>query len=173
MAQERMFRTSTVYLATLLGIVVGLIVPFFPLHIVGPFIALFLYSRLKEAGRIKRFDWLELLLIVIYTLGLLVVSIGLGVVAYNSIPWWKIILVGMAADVFGNVLGAIPIWGDVISAFLVLVLAFTVIGGAAGAAIALCLAIINMVPGPSLAANTMFLISFKIISELVAYGVGF
>lgn len=171
MAKNWMIRGSTIYLGMLGLILFGLLVPFFALEWISPFIALFFYIRLKKQGRIKEFDWLEIFLVILYTLVMFIGVLSFGIVAFANVPWWKIVLVGMAADVFASILGSFPILGDGLSAILVLIMVFTIIGGAYGAILGLAMAFISLLPGPTLGANTLFLVIFKIVSEVAAIGV--
>lgn len=166
MNRDWQVRASTVYGITLLVTLLGFMIPV-GIQFVAPFIGFFYYLRLKKLNRIKRAGVSEILLILLYT----VVGIGgfvyLTGYALATTPWWKIILIGMAADVVASVLGTIPVVGDIISATINFIMAFTIIGGIQGPFIGVALAIIALLPGPSIAASTIFIVIFKIVSVLI------
>ena len=135
-----------------------------------PFVSIPLFTYLRKQNKIKSFELLDLPLILLYMAGGVVGLIYLQMLSLVSVPWFKIIIVGMAADVVASLLGAFPVLGDAASAAINMLLALTVIGGIEGAIIGMALMIISMIPGPSLGANTFFIIIFKIISEILIGG---
>lgn len=159
-------RGSTIYGISLLVALLGFIIPV-PIQWIAPIIGYMYYRKLKKQGRIIGETRIEVLLIALYTI------IGVGGFVFATgyalgyVPWWKIILVGMAADVIGNTLGAIPIFGDILAATINAIMAITIIGGFAGPFIAVALGIITLLPGPSLFGNTLFIVIFKLLSKLV------
>ena len=171
MKSDWQIRGSTVFGLTMLLVFLGFLIPV-GIQFVAPFIGLFYFFRLKKQGRIKDFDWLEVLLVMVYLFALIFGLGWLTVAIFEAIPWYKIILVGMAADLFASVLGGIPVLGDIISGILVFILAFTIIGGIQGIIIAFAIALISILPGPSFGANTLFLFIFKLISNFLLGGGG-
>jgi hypothetical protein len=171
MKKDWEIRASTIYglslLAGIIGVAMGPLLPGWLM----PFVGLFFFIRLKSQGRIKKFDFLEVVLILVYTLIILVTSLAYGIITYVGIPWYLIILMGMFADLIASIGGSLPGPGDFVSAIIVFIMAITLVGGIYGAVIALSIAIITLLPGPTLGANTLFLIIFKVASELVAWGV--
>jgi hypothetical protein len=166
MKKDWKIRGSTIFGLVLLIVFIGFIIPI-GIEYLAPFFGVFYYFRLKKQGRIKDFDYWELGLIVAYTFLMLIGSVITGLFVLASIPWFKLILVGMAADLFASLLGAVPVFGDILSAILVFILVLTVIGGLQGVLLGLVMAFISILPGPTLGANTMFLIAFKIFSSLI------
>lgn len=161
-------RGSTIYGISLLVALLGFIIPV-PIQWIAPIIGYMYYRKLKKQGRIIGEQRTELLLIVIYTI------IGVGGFLFGTgyslgtVPWWQIILIGMAADVIGNTIGAIPVVGDIMAATINALMAITIIGGLAGPFIAVALGVITLLPGPSLFGNTLFMVLFKTASKLIGF----
>ena len=137
------------------------------LQFLMPFVSILFFIRLRSSGRIKKGTMLDYALILAYTFLGLFFMIYLQVWALESIPWWKLILVGIAADVVASLLGTVPVIGDFMSGIINMIIAITVIGGIEGAFIAMVMVIIGFIPGPSLIANTVLLVIFKIVSEAI------
>lgn len=161
-------RPSTFYLAVFLFTLANFLFPVGGLEFIAPIAAIPIFFYLRKIGYIKKFDLLtDLLLIAIYTVGGLLLLSYFGAFSLASTPWFKIIIIGMAADIIASVFGLFPIAGDAVSSLTNAVIAISIIGGIEGAIVAFALIIISMIPGPSLGANTLFLVLFKFISEMV------
>jgi hypothetical protein len=169
MKSDWQIRGSTIFGLTALLTLLGLLVPV-GIQFIAPFIGLFFYIKFKRADRIKKFDFLEVFLILLYTLVTLFAGVFFTLLAIDSVPWIKIILVGMAADLFASSLGSVPVFGDAVSAVLVFILVLTVIGGFTGALLAVAIGVISLLPGPSFGANTLFLVLFKLMTTALFSG---
>ncbi len=135
-----------------------------------PFVGIFIILKMKKANRLKKFDWLDAVLILIYTFGGMFALAYAGFVAIASAPWWKILLVGVAADVIASVTSVIPIVGDFLGGILIFMLAFGVIGGLQGAFLGLAIMMISFIPAHIPGSNTLFMILFKLIVPLLIIG---
>lgn len=159
-------RGSLVYLIVLLLTLGGLIFPIIP-GILMPIIGLLIYIRLKMTGHIKKFDFLEVALVIIYTIVTLVTMVVLEISAIYSVPWLPLIMFGIAADVIASVLSGVPIIGDILSGILVFTAGVFLIGGPFGFVIGLLLGIVSLFPGPTMGLNTFILIFLKLIFQAV------
>lgn len=166
MKKNWQIRGSLIYLLTLVMTIIGLIYPVIP-GVIMPLIGLIVYFRLKSTGHIKSFDWKEIALLILYTIIMVGGSVYLQIIILAQIPWWQLILIGIAADVYASTIGTIPIWGDFTAGLLAFAMASIVAPGITGLIIGLGMAIICILPGPSLGANTIYLIIFKILSLLI------
>jgi hypothetical protein len=135
--------------------------------ILVPFVSIPIFSYLKKQKQIKEFKLSDLGLMALYVTVTITGLLYLQMISLVSVPWIKIIIVGMAADVIASIFGFIPVVGDIISSIMNLIMALTVVGGIEGTLIGMVLVMISLIPGPSLGANTLFLILFKIISEII------
>lgn len=154
-------RTSTFFLLFLIFFIA--LAPFFPdIILIFAIVPIFILLRVKN--HIKKFDLLDFGLMVLYTAIAIFAIIYFQLLAFQSVPWWQIILVGIAADVIASILGMIPVVGDFISGILVGFMATMVIGGIEGMLIGISLMVVSIIPGPSLGLNTAMIIIFKIIS---------
>ena len=166
MKKDWQIRGSLIYLIVLIIVFIGFILPV-GIEWLAPFIGIWYYLKLKKAGKIKPFDLLEIILMATYTIAMILGLIYIELLILTQIPWYKIILVGMAADLYGSTIGSAPIFGDITSAIIGFILPLTIIGGLQGIMLGFVLALINIIPGPSLGANTLFLIIFKLISYVI------
>ena len=121
---------------------------------------------LKRQDRFKPFKKIEFLWMFLGALGYIFLVLFLAVTTIASIPWWQIILIGVAADVIGTALGSIPVVGDFLSAVLVIIMVVVVLHNPFVGFVVLCLGIITLLPGPTFGANTLFLILFKLLLTL-------
>jgi hypothetical protein len=160
-------RVSTLYLIIL--VVCLLLQPVIP-DILLPFIAIITFMIARRKNWLKPFDKLDFLLIFLYTIITFVALIYLQAITLVATPWWKIILLGIAADVVASILGAIPIVGDFISAIINTFVAILVVGGPQGILLGLTLMFISLIPGPSMGANTLMLVILKFLSKALIGG---
>lgn len=135
------------------------------LQFILPFVGLYVALQLKRAGRLKPFSFLDFILIPTYTVATIIALVSLQIYTINAIPWYTVIFVGIAADVIGSVAGLVPVGGDFVAAVLTVIMLFTVVGGFYGGFMALTLLFIQLIPGPSLGANTAMLALIKIATE--------
>jgi len=153
---------STLYLLLLVfGILTQPVIP----DVLLPFIAIITFLVVKKKGLLKPFEKKDFLLIFIYTILAFIALIYLQLITLPAVSWWKIILLGIAADVVASILGTIPIVGDLISAIINTFIAILIVGGPQGFILALTLMFISLIPGPSMGANTLMLVILKLISK--------
>lgn len=166
MADNWQIRASTFYL---LAFVITLILIPLPggLQFVMPFVSIPIFLYFKNRGHIKDFKFIDFILIFVYTILGISSLLYFQVLSISSVPWWKIIIIGIAADVIATVLASVPIVGDALSGLINIFMAIMVVNGIEGAFIAMTIMMISFIPGPSLGANTIMLIIFKIVSDLV------
>lgn len=158
-------RISTFFLLVF-GLVAVLPTPF-GLEYWIPLASIPLFIYLRKHGHMHKFTILDLILIPIYAVLLIFVMVYFQFWALERVPWWKILALGIAADIIASALGMIPGVGDGLSAVINFILAVMIIGGFYGAILGLTMAAIAMLPGPSFAANTIMLSILKLISEAV------
>jgi hypothetical protein len=155
-------RPSTLFGLTLLTTL--LVTPLPGAEDVTPFIGLLLYFLLKKQGHIKKFTGMDVLLIILYLVVGLIGLFYLTAITLAATPWWKILLVGVAADIVATVLSPIPIAGDLLSGIVNAMMAVVILGGLAGSLIAITVFFLSLFPGPSFGFNTLALLSFKVIA---------
>ena len=157
-------RVSTFFLiAWVLTLVLFPILP----DLILPIIALIIFAILKKHDHIKKTTIMDFFLIFIYFILGIFGLLYFQILILATVPWWKIIIVGLAVDVVASLLGAIPVFGDILSAIIAGMIAIIVIGGFEGILLAVLVGCISLLPGPSLGANTIMLILFKIVAELM------
>ena len=157
-------RPSTLFLILL--IFYALTHPFIPDILYIP-LAIIMYIIANRQGWLKKLNAVDFVLMLFYLIILVILLIYLQVIAIEAIPWWKIILVGIASDVIASIFSAIPIIGDFISGLLNAFVAFMIVGGVYGLVIGLTVMFISFIPGPSPGFNTFALIVFKLITSII------
>jgi hypothetical protein len=162
-----LMRPSTFFLiALIIGILLEPFLPDLGL-LIAIVISFFIASRKNVLKRMDKWDFLLILLYVIITTFLL---IYLQLINITKIPWWQILLVGIATDVVASLLGTIPIVGDIISGIINSFIQFLIIGGLAGLMMSITVVSISLLPGPSLGFNTFILIVIKLLSKTITGG---
>lgn len=161
--QPKLIRGSLIYLITLVSVVIGLLIPV-GIEFVAPFIGLFFFIKFKKEDRLHKIDFSEISLIIAYTLIILGIAVYSNLVVLSVIPWWQLILIGIAADLYASTIGVIPFWGDLTAGLLAFLMIHQVAGGITALILGLGMSAICLLPGPSMGANTLYLIIFKLIS---------
>ena len=162
-----LMRPSTFFLiALIIGIITEPFLPDLGL-LIAIVIAFFIASRKNVLKRMDKWDFLLILFYVIITTFLL---IYLQLINITKVPWWQILLVGIATDVVASILGTIPVIGDIISGIINSFIPFLIIGGLAGLMMSITVVSISLLPGPSLGFNTFTLIIIKLLSKTITGG---
>lgn len=162
-----LMRPSTFFLIIL---IIGIILePFLPDLglLITLIIAFFIASRKNVLKKMDKWDFLLILLYVVVSIFLL---IYLQLINLTIVPWWQIIVVGIATDVVASLLGTIPVIGDIISGIINSFIPFVIIGGLPGLIMSITVVSISLLPGPSLGFNTFTLIVIKLLSKTITGG---
>lgn len=159
-------RPSTVYGVALLFVIIGLLFPIIPAFLV-PFVAIYIGYQLNKKGRLQDFTLIDFLLMLLYTAIGVTTLFAIQMISLNFIPWWKLLIVGIAADVVATFLGAWVGFGDIMSVIINLTIVFIVLDGPIALVIALLLGTISLFPGPSVGGNTLGLALMKVFSEML------
>ena len=145
-----------------------IIIPPLDAHVILGIIEIIAFIWFKRQDRISKFSLLDGILIILGTIGFLAAVIYLSISALSSISWLSLILIGMSADIIGSTLGAVPIVGDFLSAFITIMIVVITLHSPIIGFIAATMGIIALIPGPTFGAQTLFLIIFKLI--ITAFG---
>jgi len=168
MVKSWQIRPSTFFLLAFVLTIV--LIPLPGPGLLVPFVSIPIFLGMRKKGQIKDFELIDIPLIITYAIGAIIGMLYLQAITLVSIPWWKLLVVGIACDVVASILGAVPVLGDAASGFVNIIIALTIIGGVEGAILGMVIMFISLLPGPSLGANTLFLVIFKGISEAIIGG---
>lgn len=158
-------RPSTLFGLTLLSTVV--VTPLPGAEDVMPFIGIIMYFVLKRQGHIKKFTLGDAGLIFLYLLVGIFALLYLSISIIAHAPWWKIILLGVVADIVATIFAPIPHFGDIASAMINAMAAIVIFGFAGGSILAIVVFFLSLIPGPSLGLNTLILVGTKVIASLI------
>jgi hypothetical protein len=165
--ENGLMRPSTFFMiALIMGIVLQPVIPDIGILIVI-IIAFFIASKKNVLKRMDKWDFLLILLYALITTFLL---IYFQLINITQVPWWQILLVGIATDVVASLLGTIPILGDIISGLINGFIPFIIIGGLPGMIMSITVISISLIPGPSLGFNTFTLVIIKLLSKTITGG---
>lgn len=158
-------RVSTYFLIVILGFFLTSPLPGVEWAVLA--LGVFVYFVLKNAGKIKKFEIIDALLIPVYFLLVTIVLIFAGIFTLQLIPWWKIVLFGILIEAIGIALQSVPVAGDFIAGFIGYAIGNTLIGGFEGMVLSVFMFFVLAIPGHIPGLTVAVLVILKIISGVV------
>ncbi len=141
-------------------------------------IGLFVFLIAKKKGWMKSFRFFDLIMIMFTSFFFMILGLSLGLFALITVPWGRLILLGLIASAIMWAGDLIPVVGDILSAIIVFFLSIWIIGGISGAIIGAIISFIALIPFTfalgwlNFFAVAIFLVVFKLLSYMVVSLIG-
>jgi len=160
-----------VFAVILLLSFIAMIMPLFPIPLALIIGLVFIIVAKRKGWLIPFRFFVDLPLMFLAVLMFLFVTIGVGIYAFNAIPFWKILVFGIFIDALGMI-GLFPIVGDIISAIIAFITAIMFFGGVPGIIIGGLSGILLLIPGPSMLFVTIALTVLWGLSNFIGNIIG-
>lgn len=159
-------RPSLYFLITL--VVYILLSPLPGVEVLWALAMIILYPYFKNKGFIKPFAMVkDTLLIFLYIMLVVAAEIIFGIFSLTKVSWLTLSFLAIITECVGFVTGLFPVVGDFIGAFINVFIVTYLIPGVTGMMIAIFVAFLTLMPGPTKGHNFITLLGIKVLTVIL------